>query len=157
MPRGRRYDYDYDPYDPYGPRSCVGVPYRDDAKWVDPSRTNEKASHPYSYSEFFLFGSREIIKEKGVQGVYSDRVHTWWYDGKKDSKDFDKLWAQHVGTRYALATPAALSAFFTEYNRILWPKDNKNKRAEVVACAEGCNPSNGYPYWIVWYKTHSVK
>ena len=121
------------------------------SKWVDPDRTNEKSSHPYSYSEFFIFGNRHIIQQDGVQAVYSDRVWEWWIGEKKSSKAFDELWAKHVGTRYAHASAAQLSAFFTEYNQILWPKNNQGKKVKVVALAEGCNPSSGYPYWIVWY------
>jgi hypothetical protein len=122
-----------------------------DSKWVDPSRTDEKSSHPYSYSEFFIFGGHKETKLEGVVGIYSDRINQWWYDEKKTDKEFDALWAKHVGTRYALANAAKLSAFFTAYNQILWPKKHKNKKVKVVALAEGCNASNGYPYWIIWY------
>lgn len=143
-----RWNYDYDPY---GPRSFGGVPYRDDSKWVDPRNTKEKWDNPYSYSEFFIFGNRQIIKEKGVHGIYSDRVHEWWYQGGKEHKQYEKLWMRYVGKRYENASAEELSKFFTAYNKILWPKQNKNKTVKVVALAEGCNISNGYPYWIIWY------
>lgn len=156
MPRSRYNRY----YDSWGPHIMddegnvvCAEEYYDNQKWVSLHSTREKWDNPYSYSEYFIFGNRQIVKEKGVQGVYSDRVHEWWYDGKKESKAFDKLWKKLVGTRYAEASAANLSKFFTVYNRILWPKENRNKKVEVVALAEGCNVSNGYPYWIIWYKT----
>lgn len=109
------------------------------SKWVDPNRTDEKFSHPYSYSEFFLFGSRAIIaKTKGAD--YSDRLWEW------DYKKADKLWKRYVNTGWAKATEKQLSRFISAYH-------GKGYRGlTVVALAEGCNPSNGYPYWILWYK-----
>ena len=103
---------------------------------MDPSRTLEKSSHPYSYSEFFIFGNREVIKK--VYGAdYSDRLWEWGYDKA------NALWKKHVNTRWEHASEAQLSAFISEYH---------GKELKVVALAEGCNPSNGYPYWIVWYR-----
>lgn len=176
MPRSRE-DYEYDgyhrdpwSYDRYGrPRHHV------DPKWVDPNNTKEKWDNPYSYSEFFIFGGHADIKEKGVAGFYSDRLWTWWLDnwetaltpeqkeevrakGQTASKAFDELWKKHVGIGYPRATAEGLSAFFTEYNQTLWPKNNpKDKKVQVVALAEGCNISSGYPYWIVWYKEVTKK
>lgn len=142
--------FEYDqPYrlDMYGrPQRGFG-----DGRWVDPSRTRTKSSHPYTYDEFFIFGNREIIKKKDVSGIYSDRVWEWWLGEKKTDKGFDDLWKKHVGTRYELASSEKLSAFFTAYNQTLWPEKNKGKSVQVVALAEGCNPSNGYPYWVIWF------
>lgn len=112
-------------------------PYDQSAKWVNPDRTKEKSSHPYSYDEFFIFGSRDIIKGDGIQGNYSDRIWEW------DYHKANKLWEEHVGTRFAQASRLKLSKFMSEFH---------GKKVEVVALAEGCNISNGYPYHIVWYK-----
>lgn len=105
-----------------------------DDKWANPLHTKEKSSHPYSYSEFFIFGNRRVIKD--VHGDYSDRLWEWDHDKA------DKLWKKHVKTRWEFATKAQLTAFISEYH---------GKTLKVVALAEGCNPSNGYPYWILWY------
>ena len=121
-----------------------------DPKWVNPSRTREKFSYPYSYDEFFIFGSRETIK-KTDGADYSDRLWEWWVE-KKTSESYDALWKKHIGRRYDQASADQLGAFLTEYNQTLFPKENAGKTFKVVALAEGCNPSNGYPYWIVWYR-----
>lgn len=122
-------------YDPYG----KPIPWRDDSKWVDPSRTRDKRDYSYSYDEFFIFGSRSVIAR--VAGAdYSDRLWQW------DHQKADSLWAKHVATRWAHATGEQLSAFISAYH---------GKDLKVVALAEGCNPSSGYPYWIIWYRENS--
>jgi hypothetical protein len=108
-----------------------------DPKWVDPTKRNEKYSHPYSYSEFFHFGSRRIIKEKGVHGEYSDRIWGW------DHAKAERLQKELVGCRWEHASRAQLSAFMSAFH---------GRKLTVVALAEGCNPSNGYPYKIIWFK-----
>lgn len=116
---------DFDPYDPWG--SHV------DSKWVDPTRTDEKWTHPYSYSEFYIFG-RSV---KGDGADYSDRLWQWNYEKA------DRLWKEHVGCRWDQASAAQLSAFMSAYH---------GRPLRVTALAEGCNIGNGYPYWIVWYR-----
>jgi hypothetical protein len=112
---------------------------RDDiwSGWVDPSRTRDKFFHPYSYDEFFRFGSRETIRQPGLNANYSDRLWQW------DREKADRLWRQYVDTRWESASAAQLSAFLSAYH---------GQPVEVVALAEGCNQSNGYPYFIVWWK-----
>lgn len=114
-------------------------PYSDlyDWKWVDPWHTDEKSSHPYSYSEFFHFGSREVIK-KASGAYYSDRLNSW------DPAKMDRLWKEHVGARrWEQAGADRLSAFLSAY---------AEKKLSVIALAEGCNVSNGYPYFIMWVR-----
>jgi len=122
-----------------------------DSRFVDPRRTRTKHEAPYSYDEFFLFGSRKVIEQKDVHANYSDRLHQWWCE-KLGHDAFDKLWMKHVGTRYEMAGAGALSTFLTEYHRQLWPEKYADKTIQVVALAEGCNPSTGYPYWIIWHR-----
>lgn len=135
MPRYIAYD-DYGmPYDPFDPVARRLV--RDNAKWVDPRNTNEKSTHPYSYSEFFHFGSREIIKQPGVHGEYSDRIFGWDYEKAQ------RLAKEHIGMPWERAGADRLSKFLSAFH---------GRDLRVVACAEGCNASNGYPYYVVWYK-----
>jgi len=106
--------------------------------WVDPSRTHDKVTHPYSYSEFFIFRtmSREEMKRQKIGADYSDRLWQWDPDKfEAASKPFAK--------RFDEFTPADCSKFLSDYFGT--PK-------ECVALAEGCNVSNGYPYWIFWYR-----
>lgn len=118
-----------------GHLDMYGGECRADSKWVDPNKRNEKWTHPYSYSEFFHFGSRRIIEGRGVDGEYSDRIWQWDYDKA------ERLWKEHVGTRWELAGAEKLSAFLSAFH---------GRPVRVVALAEGCNISNGYPYFIVW-------
>lgn len=113
---------------------------RTSSRWVDPKRTRTKQEYPYSYSEFFHFGKRADISAKGVQAVYSDRLWQWDYD------KCHKAHKTHLNCRFEQASPAQLSAFLSEYN---------GKPCTVVALAEGCNPSTGYPYYILWYTIQS--
>lgn len=108
---------------------------RDDSRWVDPSRTDEKSSHPYSYSEFFLYGDREVVKT-ATDALYSDRI--WQWDREKASR----CWSEHCKDRWDTTGSKQHSAFLSDF---------LGKPVRVIALAEGCNASNGYPYWIVWF------
>lgn len=107
----------------------------DNSRWVDPCRTRDRSSHPYSYDEFFIWGSRETAKR--AEGLYSDRIWQW------DRAKADRCWYEHVGKRWDCATGRQISRFLSDY---------LGKPVKATALAEGCNPSNGYPYWIVWFK-----
>lgn len=120
--------------------------FRNMGKWVDPTRTKEKFDHPYDYSEFFIFGSRAIIED--VDGaVYTDRMSQWDHD------KYTRLWKEHckdemnqqvINATYSIRNVPVdnLSAFMSAW---------EDKAVRVVALAEGCNQSNGYPYWIIWW------
>lgn len=111
-------------------------PPLDDQRWVDPSRTNSKITHPYSYSEFYIFGGPAA--NRASDGAdYSDRLWQWDYDRAQ------RLWKEHCDCRWAQAGADKLSAFMSAYH---------GRPLVVTALAEGCNVSNGYPYWIVWYR-----
>lgn len=88
-------------------------------------------------SEFFHFGSREIIAQPGVSAVYDDRLWGWDYEKTK------RLQAEHVGCRWGQAGRDKLSAFMSAW---------EGHKVEVVALAEGCNVGNGYPYFVLWYR-----
>lgn len=147
--RGRNMP-DYFGY-PYFSRSERDLYCTNDSKWVDPRSRREKHDcicedysngrvhdHTYSYSEFFHFGSRETIAQSGVTAVYNDRLWQW------DYKKTERLSKEHIGCRWEHAGRAKLSAFMSAW---------EDKPVEVVAFAEGCNISNGYPYYILWYRS----
>lgn len=115
--------------------------HRHEEYWVDPSRTNGKDTHPYSYSEFFVFKTLPRDDVLRLAGNYSDRL---W---QRDVTAFEAavIAAGKVGSgqRFDQYTARQASAFLSAY----W-----DKPIECVALAEGCNVSNGYPYWIFWYR-----
>ena len=104
-------------------------------EFVSDLYTRSKDEYPYSYSEYFLFGNRKSVED--ARGYYSDRLWQW------DEVKFDSLWKKHVGCKWRDAPVYKLSAFLSEYF---------GEKLEVVGLAEGCNPGNGYPYWVVWTK-----
>ena len=110
--------------------------FADDSRWVDPRRRDDKGTHPYSYSEFFHWGSRKDIEEAD-DGLYSDRIFQW------DHEKASECWKKHIRGRWEHATPKEISAFLSEY---------LERPVVATALAEGCNASNGYPYFIVWLK-----
>lgn len=110
----------------------------DHGRWVDPDGPRrEKWQYPYAYSEFYLFGGKPEADASDMAN-YSDRLWEW------DRAKADRLWQEHCkGHRWDNAPIEKLTAFMSAYH---W------RKLEITALAEGCNPSNGYPYWIVWYR-----
>lgn len=107
---------------------------KDDSMWVDPDRTRTKREWPYSYDEFFIFGTREEVADKF--GVYSDRMVEWDRPAfmaalKPFAKRFDRFDRKDA------------DEFLTAYYK---------KPTKCYGLAEGCNPSSGYPYHIFWFE-----
>lgn len=106
--------------------------------WVDPDGEKlDKSTHPYSYSEFYLWGGPDGRKA-AKDAVYSDRLAQW---------DLDKYSrcckAIAPGKRWDQMSAADVSAWMTAY---------LGRPITATALAEGCNVGNGYPYWIIWFK-----
>jgi hypothetical protein len=104
-----------------------------------------KLSHPYTYSAFVLW---PMSFGKPITGwdsaVYTDRLQQW------DPDKYARLGQKHMaGKRWDNATPEQVQAFMREYN------DDPDLR--MVALQECCNVSNGYPIWILHYKTGKVQ
>lgn len=101
-----------------------------------------KESDPYSYSEHFLKRAEEHSCLKTAQLVYSDRLHQW------NSDAFNAAIAKAPRRSMTYWSLDDASAFLTEYY---------GKPTRCVALAEGCNASNGYPYWIFWQRDVEAK
>lgn len=119
----------------------------DDDHWVDPRRTNSKMSHPYNYSEFFIWKKGDV-KAAGVEAVYHDRMQQWDYD--KYKKSFAIASEDHPDSMSGIPSmkQKQASLFMSTYQEM---------NCEVIAIAEGCNASNGYPYWIFWYIVKEIE
>jgi hypothetical protein len=102
-----------------------GQPYR----WCSPNQKNRtKEEYPYGYSDHFLWGT----PAEGDSAVYTDRLSQWDHDAfsracRKSSKSFRQY------------SKADADVFITEYY---------GRPTSVSALSEGCNVSNGYPYWV---------
>lgn len=89
---------------------------------------------PYSYSPYFIRGSSK--EAAGASSFYSDRLQLWYTDEQRAA-------ARKASgfSHWKRDSSRTASAYLTAL---------MSKPVRVVAIAEGCNVSNGYPYWIVW-------
>jgi len=101
------------------------------------NRTPEQA--PYGYDPYFIWGDQDTVK--GADAVYSDRLSQWDYD-KNSQCVRDHLPTGRNDYAWRTANQKQASAYMTAYY---------GKPYRAVAIAEGCNVSNGYPYWIIWF------
>jgi hypothetical protein len=111
------------------------------AGWVFPNRgslNRTKEESPYSYSDFYIW--REVsdpLKTEGIAADYSDRLLQW------SREKWDRAWDAVGSKRFDQMTRDEVSRFISAYH---------GSPHEAVALSEGCNVSNGYPYWIIYYK-----
>ena len=109
--------------------------------FVDPSRTRSKQDYPYSYDPYWIWKKGDV-NEQGVNAVYHDRMQQWDYEKYKNA--FKSVTNDnHNGYGIGSFTQKQASKFMSFY---------QGYDCEVIAIAEGCNQSNGYPYWVFWYK-----
>lgn len=104
-------------------------------RWVEghgEHRTKEE--WPYSYSPHYLWGD----KHEGAEAVYSDRLVQW----DRESVDRALASVKDLNCRYGYWGQQGTSKFLSTYF---------GRSVHAVAVAEGCNVSNGYPYWIFWF------
>lgn len=142
-------------YSPYsGGHGNTPETRTDPSVWVRPATPHSpnytQQERPYSYSEFFLYGHRDDIKyskedPKGpIHAEYSDRIWQW------DREKAESCWARHCeGYRWSNAPITQIEKFLRDYHG--------KPSLDLVAVAEGCNASNGYPYFVVWFRTPEKK
>lgn len=122
----------YGLYDRYG----FGGTERASDFWVDPNgQRRTKSEAPYGYSEFYLAGGPEG-RALATDAVYSDRLYQW------------------NSEKYAACSKAVKQGWqsMSLKQASKWMSLYYGKAIEVTALAEGCNISNGYPYWIIWLR-----
>jgi len=97
-----------------------------------------KFDYPYSYDEFvFWIGD---YKKGESETVYSDRLYSW--DSEKYNKCCLKVW-NNKGQYFDNRKPEDIEKFLSLY---------MDMKIKLTAIVEGCNVSNGYPYWVFYYK-----
>ena len=97
-----------------------------------------KQECPYTYDAFVTYRNGE--NSEITNTVYSDRLRMW------DSKKLERLMVKHFngkGDYWNNRSPEKIEAFFRD-----WTDDQTLK---LVVVLEGCNVSNGYPYWVFCY------
>ena len=97
-----------------------------------------KDSHPYSYDAYVVW-QEDSAKGKG-NCVYSDRLFQW--DTEKYNKSCKKVWG-NTGQNFGSRSPKDIEKFLSEYY---------DKEVKLTMIMEGCNVSNGFPYWIFFFE-----
>ena len=110
-------------------------------EWVDENNCRTPEGYPYSYDPFFIFGNRSTTH--GAMAEYSDRIVQRYGPDRVMEVAHRHGLAGRSRSMWSGANPLALSALISELH---------GKPYNVTAVAEGCNASNGYPYYIIWIK-----
>lgn len=109
--------------------------------FMSPGSNRSVQQHPYGYDPHYIFrlGNKVPHGIEGSVGVYSDRMSQW--DREKYSECCKKF--LKGGQYLRRLSPAQVTKFMSHY---------LGYRVKVTALAEGCNVSNGYPYWVIFYE-----
>jgi hypothetical protein len=97
-------------------------------------------SHPYSYDPFTIWKNGV----KPFDAVYSDRLLGW------DHKKHNELCKKHFsnqGQDWSRRDPSRIERFLRDYF----------DSPTLILCEviQGCNVSNGYPYWAFRYTSNA--
>jgi hypothetical protein len=101
-----------------------------------------KTSHtnPYNYDTFIMIGEPNIAPTKGA--CYSDRLMQW--DFKKHDKCLEAVFGEgDTGQYWSSRSPEGIEKFLRLYF--------DDSSIELVRVLQGCNASNGYPFWVFEY------
>lgn len=104
--------------------------------WVDPSRHISKYESPYGYSDFYIW--RDNLDGSGTD--YSDRLMQGDYEKWEAARE---------------AVPKKRIAEFTRKDASKFLSAYFGRAIKATGLIEGCNVSNGYPYWVFYYKDKS--
>ena len=104
-------------------------------------RTKEK--FPYSYDAYVTWKG-DYSKYKG-DCVYSDRLLHWDWD--KYNECVMEVWG-NKGQIFYNRTPKDIEKFLSLYY---------DKEVKLTMIMEGCNTSNGFPYWIFMFEDKEEK
>jgi len=97
-----------------------------------------KEQYPYGYDAYVVWQEGHI-KGKG-DCVYSDRLFKW--DTEKYNESCKKVWS-NTGQNFGSRNPKDIEKFLSEYY---------DKEVKLTTIMEGCNASNGFPYWVFFFR-----
>jgi len=100
------------------------------------SKTKEK--YPYSYDPYVVWKGDYDKNRDGA--TYSDRLLQWDYD--KYNRCCREVW-KNERQSFSERNPKDIEKFLSLYF---------GKEIELTVLMEGCNVSNGYPYWVFIYR-----
>ena len=97
---------------------------------------------PYSYTRYCIWRNKVNRWRKDDSVVWSDRL-SWQYP------EYDNLFKEILGTGqyYSRKEPKAIETFLC---RLL------NEDIVLTGIEEECNTSNGYPYWLLYFRKKEI-
>lgn len=98
-----------------------------------------KDNFPYEYEPFVIW--KKECNENKRNVVYSDRLMQWDYE--KFNNCCKIVWNNEEQMFYN-RTPESIEKFLSLY---------LDEEITLTVIMEGCNVSNGYPYWIFYYES----
>ena len=101
--------------------------------------------YPYSYDPFVIYKGDDLNIEED-DSFYSDRL-SLWYDCERMRELKEKYSIEHGDYFWAYNPIEKLDKFLSDLMRI---------SAKITAIVQYCNISNGYPYWLVYYRREDV-
>lgn len=93
-----------------------------------------KEEYPYSYDTYVVW--KKDYKQGAGNTVYSDRLWQWNYQKYNDC--CQRVWGDQAQVFYD-RVPEDIQKFLSLYF---------NKEVKLTVIMQGCNVSNGYPYWV---------
>lgn len=101
--------------------------------------TRTRHGFPYSYTRYCIWKG---LWEPTDQAIYSDRLSYMYPD------TYDNLFKEILGSGQYLSRkdPKDIETFLCRLFE---------KEIELTGIEEECNASNGYPYWILYYRERS--
>lgn len=97
-------------------------------------------THRYSYDPYVTWRHPSIDHKQANGGVYSDRLRQYDYD------KHEKLLKKHFGNQgqiWSSRDPKLIEAFLRDFN--------DDQSITLLYVLQGCNQSNGFPYWYFGY------
>ena len=114
-------------------------------EYCDQYSTNDKTTHPYSYSPFFHW---KKDWQKTDTCAYDDRMREWKYDLWNEVCAELPAATQFGQRQFQYQTPETLSKMLSKYC---------GEPVTCTALVEGCNVSNGYPYYVFYWRANTPK
>lgn len=100
---------------------------------------NEAKNSPFYNNSYTVYKSYDYLKDDTV--VYSDRLHQW--DSDKYKKAASEVFDGYQGQYFDNFTVNQIQNFLSLYF---------NKQVILTRIDKEENVSNGYPYWVFYYR-----
>lgn len=97
----------------------------------------DKKNWPYNYDRFVIWKGDW---HRTDHAVYSDRLRQW--DSEKYSKCCKEVWPNGGGS-FSSKSSSDIQKFLSLYF---------GQQIKLTGVEEECNVSNGFPYWIFYYR-----